>query len=210
MERVFVICHGCRRCVSLCQSFPTLFDLVDNAVNGTQTMRKQMDSFLNVHPDAWMPSLADQRVPWGRTMNNTTHLAVNGQRTPGKVALFATCDVNHNEPGIGADLVRPLDHSQIPYKIVSKLARLIGVEDRLFVEAEGHARVYAIADEDLERKNAERTSAVHFARFEFSTAQRSAIRAVAGVKVGCDHHNYPAHVAAAAETFARLACDLKS
>ena len=91
-----------------------------------------------------------------------------------------------------------------------ELARLIGVEDRLFVEVEGHARVYAIADEDLERENAEKTSAVHFARFEFSKAQRDAVRAGAAVKVGCDHRNYPAHITVAAETLASLAGDLKS
>jgi hypothetical protein len=47
-----------------------------------------------------------------------------------------------------------------------ELARLIGVEDRMFVEVEGHDRVYAIADEDLDRENDEKTSAVHFVRFE--------------------------------------------
>ena len=208
MERVFDICHGCRRCVSLCQSFPTLFDLVDttedgevhgikkeaywnvvdqcylcdlcymtkcpytpphpwqldfphlmlrakaikhqnghvaakekflastdvhgqfagipivvdvvNAVNRTRTMRKQMDNLLGVHPDAWMPSLAEQRFRWGRAMNNTAFPAVNGQRTPGKVAIFATCYVNYNEPGIGADLIKLLDHNEIPYEIVEK------------------------------------------------------------------------------------------
>ena len=51
-----------------------------------------------------------------------------------------------------------------------ELARLIGVEDRMFVEVEGHARVYAIADEDLDRENDEKTSAVHFVRFEFTPA----------------------------------------
>ena len=208
MERVFDICHGCRRCVSLCQSFPTLFNLVDatadgevhgvkreaywsvvdqcylcdlcymtkcpytpphpwnldfphlmlrakaikhknghvaakekflastdvhgqfagipivvdvvNAVNKTKTARKQMDSVLGVHPDAWMPSLAGQRFRWGRAMNNTAFAAVNGQRTPGKVAIFATCYVNYNEPGIGADLIKLLDHNEIPYEIVEK------------------------------------------------------------------------------------------
>ena len=208
MERVFDICHGCRRCVSLCQSFPNLFDLVDatadgevhgvakadywkvvdqcylcdlcymtkcpytpphawnldfphlmlrakaikykngqvaanekllastdvhgqfagipivvkavNAVNSTRAMRQQLNSHLGVHPDAWMPSLADQRFRWGRAMNNTQHAVVNGQRTPGKVAIFATCYVNYNEPGIGADLVKLLDHNQIPYEIVIK------------------------------------------------------------------------------------------
>ncbi|MDO9095788.1 MAG: DUF3501 family protein [Rubrivivax sp.] len=90
-----------------------------------------------------------------------------------------------------------------------ELARLIGVEDRLFVEVEGHSRVYAIADEDLDRENAEKTSAVHFARFEFSTAQREAVRAGASVKIGCDHTHYPAHVTVAAETLAQLAGDLQ-
>jgi hypothetical protein len=90
-----------------------------------------------------------------------------------------------------------------------ELARLIGVEDRLFVEVEGHARVYAIADEDLERENEEKTSAVHFVRFEFSDAQRQAVRAGAAVKLGCDHRNYPAHVQIGAETLASLAGDLR-
>jgi glycerol-3-phosphate dehydrogenase subunit C len=208
MERVFDICHGCRRCVSLCQSFPTLFDLVDatddgevhgvkkeaywkvvdqcylcdlcymtkcpytpphawnldfphlmlrakaikhkkgevsakekflastdthgsfagipivvqavNAINKTKTARKLMDSQLGVHPDAWMPTLAAQRFRWGRAMSNTTFPAVKGQRTPGKVAIFSTCYVNYNEPGIGEDLIKLLDHNEIPYVIVDK------------------------------------------------------------------------------------------
>jgi len=90
-----------------------------------------------------------------------------------------------------------------------ELARLIGVEDRLFVEVEGHARVYAIADEDLERENAEKTSAVHFVRFEFDKPMRDAVRAGASVKLGCDHTNYPAHGLIVAETLASLAGDLK-
>ena len=90
-----------------------------------------------------------------------------------------------------------------------ELARLIGVEDRMFVEVEGHERVYAIADEDLERENDEKTSSVHFLRFEFTPAMRAAVKAGAGVKLGCDHTNYPAHVALGAETLASLAGDLK-
>ena len=208
MERVFDICHGCRRCVSLCQSFPNLFDLVDatadgevhgvkksdswgvvdqcylcdlcymtkcpytpphawnldfphlmlrakaikfkkgevgakekllastdvhgqfagipivvdvvNQVNATGFARKLMDSQLGVHPEAWMPGMAPQRFRWGRAMNNTAFTAVNGERTPGKVAIFATCYMNYNEPGIGADLVKLLDHNEIPYEIVEK------------------------------------------------------------------------------------------
>lgn len=90
-----------------------------------------------------------------------------------------------------------------------ELARLIGVQDRMFVEVEGHPRVYAIADEDLERDNEEKTSAVHFLRFEFTPAMREAVKAGAGVKLGCDHTNYPAHVAMAPETLASLAGDLR-
>ena len=89
-----------------------------------------------------------------------------------------------------------------------ELARLIGIEDRMFVEVEGHPRVYAIADEDLDRENEEKTSSVHFLRFEFTPAVRAAVKAGAGVKLGCDHTNYPAHVAMAPETLASLAGDL--
>ncbi|RYF13907.1 MAG: DUF3501 family protein [Comamonadaceae bacterium] len=90
-----------------------------------------------------------------------------------------------------------------------ELARLIGVQDRMFVEVEGHPRVYAIADEDLERDNDEKTSAVHFLRFELAPAMREAVKAGAAVKLGCDHTNYPAHVTLAPETLASLAGDLR-
>jgi len=79
----------------------------------------------------------------------------------------------------------------------------------MFVEVEGHPRIYAIADEDLDRENDEKTSAVHFVRFEFPHAAREAVRAGAQVKLGCDHTNYPAHVVIAADTLASLAGDLK-
>ena len=90
-----------------------------------------------------------------------------------------------------------------------ELARLIGVEDRMFVEVEGQPRVYAIADEDLDRENDEKTSAVHFVRFELTPAMCAAVKAGAAVKLGCDHTNYPAHMTIAAETMASLAGDLK-
>jgi Protein of unknown function (DUF3501) len=96
-----------------------------------------------------------------------------------------------------------------PHERKRELARLIGVEDRMFVEIEGHARVYAIADEDLDRENDEKTSSVHFVRFQFNKAQCQAIRAGAAVKIGCDHTNYPAHVAVAPETLASLAGDIR-
>jgi hypothetical protein len=84
-----------------------------------------------------------------------------------------------------------------------ELARLIGVEDRLFIEVEGQRRVYAIADEDLDRENDEKTSAVHFVRFELSAEMRQAVQAGAGVKLACDHTHYPAP-----ETLSSLAGDL--
>jgi hypothetical protein len=90
-----------------------------------------------------------------------------------------------------------------------ELARLIGVEDRMFIEVEGHARVYAIADEDLDRENEEKTSAVHFVRFELDAPTKAAIQAGAAVTLGCDHTHYPAHTLLSAEVLASLAGDLK-
>ena len=90
-----------------------------------------------------------------------------------------------------------------------ELARLIGVAEHMFVEVEGQPRVYAIADEDLERETEEKTSAVHFVRFELSPAMRAAVLAGAGVKLGCDHTNYPAHTPIEPETLASLSADLK-
>ncbi|MGY0194484.1 (Fe-S)-binding protein [Leptothrix sp. BB-4] len=207
LERVFDICHGCRRCVSLCQSFPTLFDLVDatedgevhgipkadygkvveqcylcdlcymtkcpyvpphawnldfphlmlrakairfkkgevskadqflastdkhgqfagipvvvqavNAINATPLARQAMDRFLGVHPDAWMPALATRRFRWSAA-TSPSKTVTNGERTPGKVAVFSTCYVNYNEPGIGHDLLAVLAHNDIPYELVEK------------------------------------------------------------------------------------------
>ena len=90
-----------------------------------------------------------------------------------------------------------------------ELARLIGVEDHMFVEVEGQARVYAIADEDLDRENDEKTSAVHFVRFELKPPMIAAVKAGASVKLGCDHRNYPAHVTIGPDTLASLAGDLR-
>ena len=74
------------------------------------------------------------------------------------------------------------------------LAKLIGIEDRLFIQVEGQPRVYAIADEDLERETAEKTSAVHFVRFELTPEMKSALKSGAQMMVGCDHPNYPVHL----------------
>ena len=70
-----------------------------------------------------------------------------------------------------------------PHERKRELARLIGVEDRMFVEVEGYERVYAIADEDLDRENEEKTSSVHFLHFAFTPEQADAFRK-AGMEPG--------------------------
>ena len=90
------------------------------------------------------------------------------------------------------------------------LARLIGIEDRLFIQVEGQPRVYAIADEDLDHENDEKTSAVHFVRFESSPEMKDALKVGAQMMIGCDHPNYPAHLEELpVETLAALVKDLR-
>ena len=72
----------------------------------------------------------------------------------------------------------------------SRSAKLIGVEDRCWVRVSEMERVFAIADEDLERENAEKTSAVHFLRFELSPSMIEAAKSGASLSVGVDHENY--------------------
>jgi hypothetical protein len=70
------------------------------------------------------------------------------------------------------------------------LGRLIGIEDRVWVQAEDFSRVYAIADEDLERENEEKTSSVHFLRFELAPEIKTALKGGARLRIGVDHPNY--------------------
>src|SRR5215471_17505319 len=209
LERVFDICHGCRRCVSLCQSFPTLFDLVDasptmemdgvakadyakvvdqcylcdlcymtkcpyvpphpwnvdfphlmlrakvvkfkktgasfrdrfltstdrvgklasipivekvvNKVNAGEASRKVLDKVLGIAAEASLPRY--ESAHFRETAKASIAWPVrDGARTPGKVAIFATCYINYNEPGIGHDLLLVLTHNEVPYKIVEKEA----------------------------------------------------------------------------------------
>jgi glycerol-3-phosphate dehydrogenase subunit C len=209
MERVFDICHGCRRCVSLCGSFPTLFDLVDesptlevdgvakeaywkvvdqcylcdvcymtkcpyvpphpwnldfphlmlrakavkfasgkvplkdkllastdglgtlasipvvtqvtNALNKSGAARGLMEGALGVDRAAWVPEYAGAK--FRSTVARSAAFPVkDGSRTPGKVAIYSTCYINYNEPGIGHDLVKILAHNGIPYVIAEKEA----------------------------------------------------------------------------------------
>jgi len=210
MERVFDICHGCRRCVSLCNSFPTLFDLVDesptmevdgvpkekywkvvdqcylcdvcymtkcpyvpphpwnvdfphlmlrakaiqfkkgsptafrdknlsatdrngklatipvvvqfvNASAKVPALRALGEKTMGVHKTAWLPEFTSKKFR-SNAAPSKPHVVKNGQRTPGKVAVFSTCYVNYNEPGIGHDLLKILDHNEIPYRLVEKEA----------------------------------------------------------------------------------------
>ncbi len=209
MERVFDICHGCRRCVSLCGSFPTLFDLVDesptlevdgvpkeaywkvvdqcylcdvcymtkcpyvpphpwnldfphlmlrakavkfasgkvpfkdkvlastdglgtlasipvvtqvtNALNRSPAARSLMESTLGVDRTAWVPEYAGAKFR-SNIAKSTAFAVKDGQRTPGKVAIYSTCYINYNEPGIGHDLTKILAHNEIPYVIAEKEA----------------------------------------------------------------------------------------
>ena len=207
LERVFEICHGCRRCVSLCQAFPTLFDLIDegstgeldavakadywkvvdqcyicdlcymtkcpyvpphpwnldfphtmlrakaiqfrqgkvslanralaatdvhgklagipivvqtvNAVNRLPAARAVMEKTVGIDRHAWVPELAARTLRASATPSPVTQ-PVDGQRSPGRVALFATCYINYNEPGIGLDLLKVLDHNGIAHELVHK------------------------------------------------------------------------------------------
>ena len=71
-----------------------------------------------------------------------------------------------------------------------KLTRLKGIEDRCWVQVAGFDPVHAVADEDLERENDEKTSAVHFLRFELTPAMIAAVRSGADVSIGISHENY--------------------
>ena len=92
-----------------------------NAVNRTKMARSVMESTLGVDSKAWIPEYATRT--FSQLAEDSKPYAVrDGQRTPGKVAIFSTCYVNYNEPGIGQDLLKILDHNEIPYVIVQKEA----------------------------------------------------------------------------------------
>ncbi len=89
------------------------------------------------------------------------------------------------------------------------LGRLKGIEDRVYVEVEGCGRVWAIADEDLERENAEKTSAVHFLRFELTPEMAAALKYGVALGIGVDHPAYRAEIPAVGDaTRKALVADL--
>ena len=90
-----------------------------------------------------------------------------------------------------------------------RLIELKNIEDHVWVQVGDHGRVYAIADEDMERSNAEKTSAVHFLRFELSPTMVVAVKSGTGLRMGIDLPAYTVHgVEIAPETRASLANDL--
>jgi hypothetical protein len=90
------------------------------------------------------------------------------------------------------------------------LSRLRGIEDRVWVRVGGFDRVYAIADEDLDRETDEKTSAVHFLRFELDQPMAGALKSGAALGVGVDHPEYAAEIPAVGEaTRKALAEDLE-
>src|SRR5882672_1872480 len=95
-----------------------------------------------------------------------------------------------------------------PDERAKRLADLIGIEDKVWLRAAGHERVLAIADEDLDRENAEKTSAVHFLRFELDEATAQALKKGAGLTIGIDHPRYSATLEAPSSVRDSLAQDL--
>jgi hypothetical protein len=79
------------------------------------------------------------------------------------------------------------------------LSRLINVEDRVWIQVAGQSRVFAIADEDLERETEEKTSSVHFLRFELDAAMKEALKRGQALAMGIDHPNYSVSVEKVAE-----------
>ncbi|GMR01636.1 MAG: DUF3501 family protein [Gammaproteobacteria bacterium] len=90
-----------------------------------------------------------------------------------------------------------------------QLTRLIGIEDKIWMQVEGFDKIYAIADEDLERDNAEKTSAVHFMRYELENDMIAAVKTGAAISAGVEHENYKTTVSPIASNIRdSLASDL--
>jgi hypothetical protein len=102
-----------------------------------------------------------------------------------------------------------IEYEEVPARRAA-LAKLKGIGRRTWVAAEGEERVYAIADEDLDRENAEKTSAVHFLRFELPAATVAALKRGATLSIGIDHPEYTITIpAVAGDTRAALVADLR-
>lgn len=91
----------------------------------------------------------------------------------------------------------------------TRLTQLIGIEDRVYVKVGDHERVYAIADEDLERESEEKTSSVHFLRFELDAAMVRACKDGAAIHAGVDHPEFTTEVTLSQESRDSLTADLE-
>ena len=89
-----------------------------------------------------------------------------------------------------------------------RLAELVGIEHEVWAQVDGHDKIFAISNEDLERSTEEKTSAVHFMRFELSTEMINALRSGARLSFGTDHAGYPYETDVSAETREALLKDL--
>jgi hypothetical protein len=89
-----------------------------------------------------------------------------------------------------------------------QLALLRGIEDLVWIQVDGLDRVYAISNEDLDRSNAEKTSAVHFMRFELSADMIATLRCGASLELGVSHESYTHNTVAGPKTLAALLADL--
>jgi len=90
------------------------------------------------------------------------------------------------------------------------LAELIGVEDKVWIQIDGRDKVYAIADEDMDREDEDKTSSVHFMRFEFTPEMVEAVRSGAAINMGIDHQNLSVDVSPVSEeTRQALAADFQ-
>jgi len=92
-----------------------------NAVNRNGAARAVMEQAIGVHRDRRLPPYSPSRFRTAASAS-AAHAVRDGERTPGKVAVFATCYVNYNEPGIGHDLLKILEHNAIPYVLAEKEA----------------------------------------------------------------------------------------
>jgi Fe-S oxidoreductase len=101
-------------------SIPVVVQAV-NAINKAPTTRKLMDSMLGIHAERRLPEYDSHRFR-KTAQPNADHEVRNGERTPGKVAIYSTCYINYNEPGIGHDLLKILNHNGIPARLVEKEA----------------------------------------------------------------------------------------
>ena len=93
-----------------------------NAVNRLKPARAAMQEVLGVHKDRELPHYAPRKFRSRAPKREARSRCSDGKKTPGKVAIFATCYVNYNEPGIGHDLLAILEHNEIPYVLVEKEA----------------------------------------------------------------------------------------